>query len=163
MKKKIENVSSINVDGKVYIELNSLLSLLNSKEIHKNRKNETFRNKVWTLWSKCIATDAKPWLNKENIIGEALGVDYCFSKDKLITYYDEIISLISEVNNAKTYDDLKVLNNGDNWTILRQQISFLMALGNAIKVLDFKKPRYEWKDSDLKNPEIEFNLTKTKK
>ena len=69
--------------------------------------SKDFRLKVQYLWKDCIAHGPRPWENKQNIIGEALMVDYPFDKDKLILHIREIYELISMVHKATTYEDMK--------------------------------------------------------
>ena len=64
------------------------------------------------------------------------------------------------VHLATTYEEMKFLNTGEKWSELRQPISFLMALGNALNLVDFKNKRQEWSKEETKNPEITFTLTK---
>ena len=59
--------------------------------------SKDFYLKVQYLWKDCLAHGPRPWENKDNIIGEALMVDYPFDKDKLILHIREIYELISMV------------------------------------------------------------------
>ena len=120
--------------------------------------SKDFRLKVQYLWKDCIAHGPRPWENKQNIIGEALMVDYPFDKDKLILHIREIYELISMVHKATTYEDMKFLDNGEKWSEIRQPVSMLMDLGNALKLLDFTKSRTDWDEEEKKNPEITFTL-----
>ena len=53
---------------------------------------------------------------------------------------------------------MKFLDNGEKWSEIRQPVSMLMALGNALKLVDFSKSRTDWDEDEKKNPEITFTL-----
>jgi hypothetical protein len=46
---------------------------------------------------------------------------------------------LSELKDAEYFDDLRYFNNFEVWTVLRQQLSFLMTLANAAKLITFEK------------------------
>ena len=62
------------------------------------------------------------------------------------------------VHHATTYEGMKFLDNGEKWSEIRQPVSFLMALGNALKLVDFKNDRRTWSEEERKNPEVTFTL-----
>lgn len=150
------------VDGKFLMYMIDLAKSLNEnkprQEVAMNTFSKAFKTKVISLWSDCLAHGPKPWQNTENIIGEALNVDYPFAKEKLLVHADEIRELISLVQKATTYEELKYLDNGEKWSELRQPVSFLIALGNALRLIDFKHNRQDWNKEEEHNPEIKFTL-----
>lgn len=121
-----------------------------------------FQRKVLEIWSNCVVKSARPWENKSNIIGETLGNDYCYYQDKLMEHRNEIMSLLYLVNNATNFEDLRRLNNGEEWTKLRQQAGLLMSLGNALRLVSFKNNKNDWDMKEAKNPEIAFSLSRVK-
>lgn len=164
------DINGTELNGKTYIDADYLTALLAATDKLRKQNEETnnalyndskiidFKNNVRRIWGDCVAHGPKPWENKENIIGEALNVDYCFNKDKILQHADEIKQLLSQVHKATTYDDLKVLDSGENWTILRQHVSMLMALGNALELVDFKENRLDWDKKETENPHISFKM-----
>ena len=149
------------VDGTLLVGAQSILNIIDSldkEETNQESAAHIFKDKVKSIWSDCLAHGPKPWENKDNIIGEALMVDYPFDKEKLASHAEEIYNLISLVHTATTYEGLKVLDNGEKWSELRQPVSFLMALGNALKLIDFKNDRTTWSEKESKNPEVTFTL-----
>ena len=162
MKKKHEyflEVPAQKVNGTTFVDANFLIRLLDfSKELEKSITSASFKEEVRRIWSDCLAHGPRPWENKDNIIGEALMVDYPFDKEKLASHAEEIYNLISLVHTATTYEELKYLYNGKKWSELRQPVGFLMALGNAQKLIDFKNDRTTWSEEESKNPEITFTL-----
>lgn len=158
--KKTDNSIMIDTDFMLYL-LDFFKSLdSQSQEAKQNSVAHAFKEKVRTIWSDCLAHGPRPWENKDNIIGEALFVDYTFDKEKLAMHAEEIYKLISFVHTATTYEEMKFLDNGEKWSELRQPVSFLMALGNALKLVDFKNDRTTWDEEEKKNPELTFTLTK---
>lgn len=121
-----------------------------------------FQKKVLEIWSKCVVKGAKPWKDKNNVIGETLNNDFCYYPDKLMEYSNEIMSLLYLVNNATNFEELKRLNNGEEWTKLRQQVGLLMSLGNALSLISFKNSKANWDIQEARNPEIAFNLNRVK-
>ncbi len=117
-----------------------------------------FRNQVSKIWYDCIAHGSKPWLKKENVIGEALNNDFTFDPKKLMEHKEEIYELLLRIHNATTYEEMKFLDTGEKWSELRQPVSQLMALGNALNLIDFKYSRLDWDEDQSKNPEIAFKL-----
>lgn len=164
------DISGTEINGKTYIDADYLAALLAAAEKIKKQKEETqnilykdnkiidFKNDVRRIWGDCVAHGPRPWENKENVIGEALNVDYCFNKDKILEHADEIKQLLSQVHKATTYDELKILDSGENWTLLRQHVSMLMALGNALELVDFKENRLDWDAKETENPQISFKM-----
>lgn len=122
---------------------------MNSKEL---------RDRVYLLWSDCIAREPRAWQNDNNVIGEALMVDYPFVKEKILLHAKDIAELIALVHMATTYEDMKFLDTGEKWSELRQPVSMLMALGNTLKLVDFKNSRLDWDKEETRNPEITFTL-----
>ncbi len=117
-----------------------------------------FKEKVMEIWDDCIAKENNPWQNENNFFGNALNVSFPFNPDKLIKHSVTICKLISLVHNADTYDELRFLDTGEKWSELRQPVSFLMALGNALQIVEFKNPQENWTKRERKNPEITFKL-----
>ena len=158
--KKVNGQSFIDTDFILY--LIDFIKELDGKPKHKKIVEETtavaFGKKVRSIWSDCIAHGPKPWENDANIIGEALMVDYTFDPEKLMEHADEISKLIAMVHKATTYEGMKYLDTGEKWSELRQPVSFLMALGNALKLVDFKNDRRTWSEEESKNPEVTFTL-----
>ena len=149
------------VDGTLLVGAQSILHIIDSldkEETNQESAAHIFKNKVKSIWSYCIAHGPIPWESNYNIIGEALMVDYPFDKEKLASHAEEIYNLISLVHTATTYEGMKFLDNGEKWSELRQPVSFLMALGNALKLIDFKNDRTTWSEEESKNPEITFTL-----
>ena len=149
------------VDGNLLVGAQSILNVidgLDKTETKQESATSTFKDKVKSIWSDCLAHGPKPWENKDTIIGEALMVDYPFDKEKLASHAEEIYNLISLVHTATTYEGMKFLDNGEKWSELRQPVSFLMALGNALKLIDFKNDRTTWNEEESKNPEVTFTL-----
>lgn len=158
--KKVNGNTTIDVDFMLY-----LLKHLNGDEEKTNHQAaiveslaKDFKEQVRLIWSDCLATGPKPWQNKDNIIGEALNVDYTFDPDKIALHAEEIYHLIAMVQTATTYEEMKFLSNGEKWSELRQPVSFLMALGNSLKLVDFKNKRADWTKEEELNPEIQFKL-----
>lgn len=162
MEKKHEyflEVPAQKVNGTTLVDADFLIRLIDfSKELEKSITSTSFKEEVRRIWSDCLVHGPRPWENKDTIIGEALMVDYPFDKEKLASHAEEIYNLISLVHTATTYEELKVLDNGEKWSELRQPVSFLMALGNALKLIDFKNDRTTWSEEESKNPEITFTL-----
>ena len=75
---------------------------------------------------------------------------------------NEIMSLLYLVNNATNFENLRRLNNGEEWTKLRQQAGLLMSLGNALRLVSFKNNKNDWDMKEAKNPEIAFSLSRVK-
>ena len=151
------NITKTNNDVKAYIDADMINYLL--EFIEKAKKNEvktvSFKDRVIALWRECLAKNYK---DKNNIIGEALNVDFPSDPEKLIQHKEEIYEMISSINNATNYEGMKYLNNGEKWSEIRQPVSMLMALGNALKLVDFKNNRLTWDKEEAKNPEVSFNL-----
>ena len=120
--------------------------------------SKEFRDRVYLLWSDCIAREPRAWQNDNNVIGEALMVDYPFVKEKILLHAKDIAELIALVHLATTYEEMKFLDTGEKWSELRQPVSMLMALGNTLKLVDFKNSRLEWSKEETRNPEITFTL-----
>ena len=156
------------VNGSTYIDTDFLLHVidfmndLDKKGQENTETNQTiakeFAQKVRTIWGDCLAPGPKPWKNSYNVIGEALMVDYTFDPDKLMAHSKEIYALISMVHLATTYEEMKYLDTGEKWSELRQPVSFLMALGNALKLIYFKNDRTTWSKEESRNPELKFTL-----
>lgn len=148
-------------------EWNSFYELMQAFKPNKNNKpipsiSSIFQRKVLEIWSKCVVKGAKPWEDKSNVIGETLNNDFCYYPDKLMEYRNEIISLLYLVNNATNFEELKRLNNGEQWTKLRQYAGLLMSLGNALSLITFKNDKANWDAYESRNPEIAFNLSRAK-
>ncbi len=120
--------------------------------------SKEFRDRVYLLWSDCIAREPRAWQNDNNVIGEALMVDYPFDKEKILLHAKDIAELIALVHLATTYEEMKFLDTGEKWSELRQPVSMLMALGNTLKLVDFKNSRLEWSKEETRNPKITFTL-----
>mgnify|MGYP005790464609 FL=1 len=155
---KVDGTVSIDADFLMY--LMDFLKDLGEKPKQDANVTELFMQKVKDIWRDCLALGPRPWENKENIIGEALLVDYPFDPEKLESHKEEIYELIKMVHLATTYEEIKFLNTGEKWSELRQPVSFLMAIGNALNLVDFKNKRQDWSKEETKNPEITFTLTK---
>lgn len=164
---KSYDIPATTIGNKTFIDANMLHLLLTKidepkvqepeQETHAITASE-FKSKVYQLWSECIVQGPMPWQNKNSVIGEALMVDYPFDQEKIALHASEILGLISKVHHAATYEEMKFLDNGEQWSTLRQPVSFLMALGNALKLVDFKNSRLDWNEEESKNPEIKFTL-----
>lgn len=152
-----QNTAKINADVKTYIDADMINYLLDFIEKAKKGKIKipTFKDKVIALWRECLAKDYK---NKNNVIGEALNVDFPFDPEKLLKYKENIYEMIKAVNKATNYEGMKYLNNGEQWSEIRQPVSMLMALGNALKLVEFKNNRLNWDKEEARNPEVSFNL-----
>lgn len=174
----ILDINPKEINGKAYLDTDFIMYLfefikkLDSKN-SKTPKNlpdkdqnvsktldfgQIFYDKVLSVWKDCLASGPNPWHDSKNIIGEALMVDYAYDPEKLAIHADEIYKLISMVHLATTYDDLKFLDNGEQWSELRQPLSFLMSLGNALKLIEFKIDRSKWDINESKNPKLTFKL-----
>lgn len=158
------------VNGSTYIDTDFILYLIDfMKDLDNNPKHQEivnsniareFAKRVRDIWGDCLASGPRPWEKMSNVVGEALMVDYTFDSEKLMAHADEIYELISMVYQATTYEEMKYLNTGEKWSELRQPVSFLMSLGNALKLVDFKNDRRTWSRKESKNPELKFTLTK---
>ena len=69
-----------------------------------------------------------------------------------------IIITSDELSAKELYEDMKFLDTGEKWSELRQPVSMLMALGNTLKLVDFKNSRLDWDKEETRNPEITFTL-----
>ena len=124
---------------------------------------EAFKKRVLAIWSDCVVKTPKAWKNSNHIIGDALDNDYCYYSDKLLEHQDEIKRLLYLVNHATNYEDLKFLNNGEEWTKLRQHVGFLMSLGQALGYIKFQNAKLSWEPNEEKNPGVEITLTRNRK
>lgn len=158
------------VNGTTYIDTDFILYLIDfmkdldnktkKQEIVKTSIAKEFAKRVRDIWGDCLASGPRPWEKTGNVLGEALMVDYTFDSDKLMAHSNEIYELISMVHHATTYEEMKYLDTGEKWSELRQPVSFLMALGNALRLVDFKNDRRTWSEEETRNPELKFTLTK---
>lgn len=121
---------------------------------------DAIKKQVLAIWNDCVVKTPMPWKDKSNIIGETLNNDYCYYYDKLVSHSDEIEKLLLLVNYATRFDDLRTLNNGEEWTKFRQHAGFLMSLGNALGYIKFKNERQNWNTKEEHNPEIAFSLVR---
>ena len=160
--KKINGKNCIDLDFVLYLVdfFKDLEKKPENKEVVSSISAKAFEEKVRYIWSDSLATGPMPWKKKENVIGEALFNDFTFDPEKLEAHKDEIYELICMVHHATTYEGMKFLDNGEKWSEIRQPVSFLMALGNALKLVDFKNDRRTWSKEECKNPEITFTLKK---
>lgn len=170
---KVYNVPCHVEDGKYYIDQSYLKIILEleakTKDIDSfpeaikyDLSTVEFKKRVVQLWSSCVSHESMPWKNPSNVIGEALRTDFCFDPYLLQIHYDEIVQLIEQLTNAKHYLDLMYLNDGRIWTSLHQTLTMIMSLGNALNLISFKKNLLDWNMEDCNNPEIEFNLKRTR-
>ena len=138
---------------------NELMAVFEKPKKTPNMGN-TFKQQVLAIWNDCVVKTSQPWKDKSNIIGETLNNDYCYYYDKIVSHSDEIEKLLLLVDYAATFDDLKKLNNGEEWTQFRQHVGFLMSLGNALGYIKFKYERQNWNMQEENNPEIAFSLVR---
>ena len=138
---------------------NELMAVFEKPKKTPNMGN-TFKQQVLAIWNDCVVKTSQPWKDKSNIIGETLNNDYCYYYDKIVSHSDEIEKLLLLVDYAATFDDLKKLNNGEEWTQFRQHVGFLMSLGNALGYIKFKNERQNWNMQEENNPEIAFSLVR---
>lgn len=174
MKTYIVNIPTRKVNDEIQIDKEFLKNVLDFIKPEDPKTEEAefakseflsandFQQKVYEIWLDSIAHGPMPWKNKDNIIGEALFVDYTFDPEKIAIHADEIWQLINMVHNATTYEELKFLDNGTQWSKLRQPVSMLMALGNSLKLISFKNDRLKWDKCETQNPEVVFTLKRTK-
>lgn len=150
-------IDVVKVHGKVFLNLNQLEDILTletnpPKRVTKKITMPTFKEKVESIWHYCVDKKSRPWDNPNNIPGYSLINVFYFDKERLEENKINIIFLLNQVNSALTYEDLKVLNNGVQWSKLRIYVEMLISLGNALNLIFIKEKS--------RNPEIAFNLTR---
>ena len=133
--------------GHRYLIDGVILYQLLSEKITSKR----FKELVLLIFKNSVCKEPDAWKNRDNIIGEAYKVDYCFDPLALNFYENQIYRLMYRIRNAKTFEELGNLENNTIWSEDIEHLCYLMALGNALKLVRFK-------DKTKNSTEIEFNL-----
>ncbi len=141
------------VNGRKILDLNDLKYIFALEFGEPKAKTlPPFSEQVKDIWFYCLDKEPKPWENIENIKGYALNNVFYFNKNRLKEKTTSIVSLLTQVTHAMNYDDLKKLNNGEQWTQFRYYVEMIMSLGNALNLISIKEKN--------KNPEVVFTLTR---
>lgn len=146
MEKRNLIINAFENNNRYYVNGIILYQLL-SEKITSRR----FKELVLLIFKNSLCKEHEAWKNRNNIIGEAYKVDYCFDPLALNFYENQIYRLINLIKDAKTFEELSNLENNSKWSEDIEELCYLMALGNALKLVRFK-------DKEKNSTEIEFNL-----
>lgn len=117
-----------------------------------------FKKCVLGVFGDCLSKREKPWKYSEVIIGEGKINDFTFESEKLLIYKRTIfqmLNILGVLSSDKVYyDSLKFDEAGYAWTDLNLHVEMLVAMANALNMIEFKKDKLEWTEEDKKNPEL---------
>jgi len=123
------------------------------------------RKTILWVFKDCLSKEKEAWKCSldEVIIGDGKINDFTFDAKKLNQHRSLILQLLGylgALNDEFYFNSLKTDRKGYAWTELNSQVEMLVALGNALNVLEFKKNKLEWTKEDYKNPELICTLNR---
>lgn len=127
-------------ENAIYQELMSIFQKEDSKpqETDKQQNIKDFKNRLKKLWNQCIIKTPRPWDNPAAVVGTGLINIFYYDKNKIIEHSEEIIELLSLVKSTTSFDELGILNDGQEWAQTIQPREILMSLGDALNTVKFR-------------------------
>lgn len=127
-------------ENAIYQELMSIFQREDAKpqETDKQQNIKDFKNRLKKLWNQCIIKTPRPWDNPSAVVGTGLINIFYYDKNKIIEHSEEIIELLSLVKSTTSFDELGILNDGQEWAQTIQPREILMSLGDALNTVKFR-------------------------
>lgn len=140
---------------------NMLFSLANAIE---KLDALNFKKRVLKVYSDCLLTFKKPWkaiINGNGTMGDGKTNDFIYNPKMIKKYRAEIVKLLCQLSLSKenpTFQEMKYLKNGQQWTELNFHTEILFSLANAINLIEFEKEKRIWDKNEKENPTINVKM-----